>query len=312
MKKAAILLSIIDPGVAQTILEELKLSKSQLQSLSDAMDNYDTSSKEEVEEVCSIVIRESESRMQGIDNSSAKSMLHNMLNQDNCTWQQVNTLSPKAIASYLDQERPEIISAIITNLDRNLCTEVISLLSPDLANSVIISLLDNRRLHHKISSEIGKGMAQKITSDETQQDNTHNELISILFDTISENEQSNLIKQIEPKDQKLAENLKKCILSFEDIETLESKDMQKLISAIDKNDIPMALKGCSESLQGQFFNNISERATRILKEDMDIIGSVSTKDVASVQKKILSSLKSLIREGAIKIGNQNEQEDMIS
>ena len=86
------------------------------------------------------------------------------------------------------------------------------------------------------------------------------------------------------------------MFTFEDLLKLDPTAIQTIIRAVDKDKLPTALKGATESLRDLFFSNMSERAAKIMKEDMASMGPVRLKDVEEAQQYIVTVTKDL--EGA--------------
>ena len=71
----------------------------------------------------------------------------------------------------------------------------------------------------------------------------------------------------------------------------------------------MALKGASDVVRDIFFSNMSERAGKILKEDMDAMGPVRLRDVDEAQMAMVNVAKDLAAKGEIMLaGNKGEDE----
>ena len=87
--------------------------------------------------------------------------------------------------------------------------------------------------------------------------------------------------------------------------------LQTLIRAVDKDKLPIALKGAAEALRDLFFSNMSERAGKIMKEDMSAMGPIRLKDVEEAQQYIVNVAKDLEGRGEITIVSGNEEDEMI-
>ncbi|HBR69971.1 MAG TPA: flagellar motor switch protein FliG, partial [Rhodospirillaceae bacterium] len=92
---------------------------------------------------------------------------------------------------------------------------------------------------------------------------------------------------------------------------LDPSAIQTLIRAVDKDKLPPALKGAAEALRDLFFNNMSERAAKIMKEDMAAMGPVRLKDVEEAQQYIVNVAKDLESRGEITMPSGSEEDEMI-
>ena len=61
----------------------------------------------------------------------------------------------------------------------------------------------------------------------------------------------------------------------------------------------MALRGANEELRAQVFKAMSSRAVEMLKEDMEVLGPVRSREVAQAQQEILNLARRLESEGKV-------------
>jgi flagellar motor switch protein FliG len=71
----------------------------------------------------------------------------------------------------------------------------------------------------------------------------------------------------------------------------------------------VALKGSTEPMRELFFSNMSERAAKLLKEDMSSMGPVRLKDVDEAQVYMVNIAKELANKGEILLADKKGGED---
>ncbi len=98
---------------------------------------------------------------------------------------------------------------------------------------------------------------------------------------------------------------------FEDLSKLDPGGIQTLMRGIDKDQMGLALKGASDSLRDLFFSNMSERAAKIMREDMASMGPVRLKDVDQAQQAIVSVAKDLAAKGEIMLADGGADDELI-
>jgi flagellar motor switch protein FliG len=101
------------------------------------------------------------------------------------------------------------------------------------------------------------------------------------------------------------------MFTFEDLAKLDPSAIQTIIRAVDKDKLPAALKGATETLRDLFFSNMSERAAKIMREDMAAMGPIRLKDVEEAQQAIVTVTKDLESRGEIVIATGNEEDELI-
>jgi flagellar motor switch protein FliG len=98
---------------------------------------------------------------------------------------------------------------------------------------------------------------------------------------------------LEERNKESAERIKNLMFTFEELDRLDSASMQIVMRSIDKSKLPLALKGASEDLRNIFFSNMSERAAKLLKEEIAGLGPVRLRDVEDAQQHIVQTTKDL-------------------
>ena len=98
---------------------------------------------------------------------------------------------------------------------------------------------------------------------------------------------------------------------FEDLSKLDPGGVQTLLRGVDKDSLGLALKGASEGLREMFFSNMSERASKIMREDMESMGPVRLKDVDAAQMAMVQVAKDLAAKGDIMLAGQGADDELI-
>jgi flagellar motor switch protein FliG len=80
---------------------------------------------------------------------------------------------------------------------------------------------------------------------------------------------------------------------------------------VEKDKLGLALKGATDGLRDVFFTNMSERAGKILREDMEAMGPVRLKDVDEAQMRMVNVAKDLANKGEIMIAGGSSEDELI-
>ena len=101
------------------------------------------------------------------------------------------------------------------------------------------------------------------------------------------------------------------MFTFEDLKKLDPTAVQTLLRAIEREKLGIALKGASDDLRDLFFSNMSERAAKILREDMETMGPVRLRDVDEAQSHLVNTAKDLASRGEIIISDSKGDDELI-
>ena len=108
-----------------------------------------------------------------------------------------------------------------------------------------------------------------------------------------------------------AKRIRSLMFVFEDLSKLDPGGIQTLLRAVEKDSLGLALKGASESLREMFFSNMSERAAKIMREDMESMGPVRLKDVDQAQMAMVQVAKDLAAKGEIMLAGAGGDDELI-
>ena len=134
------------------------------------------------------------------------------------------------------------------------------------------------------------------------------ESMADIFNFFDRQTENRFMTTLEENDREAAERIKTLMFTFEDLGKLDSASTQTLLRHVEKDKLGLALKGCSDTLRDFFFSNMSERAGKMLKEDMEVMGPVRLKEVDEAQMFMVNTAKDLAASGEIMI-SKNRGED---
>ncbi|MEQ9171511.1 MAG: FliG C-terminal domain-containing protein, partial [Rhodospirillales bacterium] len=97
----------------------------------------------------------------------------------------------------------------------------------------------------------------------------------------------------------------------DDLIKVDPSGIQTLLRQVEKEQLALALKGASDEVKDLFFSNMSERAGKMMKEDMEAMGAVRLKDVDEAQSAIVQVAKNLADSGEIVIATGDEEGELV-
>lgn len=198
---------------------------------------------------------------------------------------------PQTVALILSYIQPEKAAEVLTEFDEAeqvLIAERIGTMSS--ANPAIIE-----KIEHVMENKLSNFLA----NDGDDVGGVHT-LVEIL-NVVGRSTEKAIIDELEKSQPELAEEIKASLFIFEDIVSLSTGDVQKVLREVDHDDLVMALKGVSDSLRNFIFGNVSSRAAESLKEDIDFMGPARLSVVEEAQQKIVLVIRRLDEHGEIYI-----------
>ena len=213
-------------------------------------------------------------------------------------------MAPKAIADVLGGEHPQIAATVMTQLYDEQAANVLALLPDDMRKDVILRIARMEELDPRAMEELDRVLESQLGNLQRTPPRKvlgPDNLAAILNATDSELEQE-MLEALTQADEDLSDDVKEKMFVFDNLIKLDDRGFQTLVRDIDQEKLLVALKGVDQELTERFFNNMSERAADILREDMEASGPVKLADVEAAQKDIVKTAMKLADEGALMIG----------
>jgi flagellar motor switch protein FliG len=224
-------------------------------------------------------------------------------------WDKLANVNEQVLANYLKNEYPQTVAVVLSKIKSEHAAKVLGALPEDFALECVQRMLRMESVQKEILDKVEKTLRAEFMSNlaRTQRRDSH-ELMAEIFNNFDRSTEGRFMTALEERSRDSAEKIKALMFTFEDLSKLDPGSVQTLLRAIDKSKLALALKGASDSLRDLFFSNMSERAGKILKDDMAGMGPVRLKDVDEAQMSMVNVAKDLAAKGEIMLA-QNKGED---
>jgi flagellar motor switch protein FliG len=224
-------------------------------------------------------------------------------------WDKLSNVNEQVLSNYLKNEYPQTVAVVISKIKPEHAARVLSILPEEFANEVVMRMLRMESVQKEILDKVEQTLRIEFMSNlaRTNRRDSH-ELIADIFNNLDRNNEGKFITALEERDRDSAERVKALMFTFEDLNKLDPGGMQTLLRVADKDKLSIALKGASDSLRDLFFQNMSERAGKILREDMEAMGPVRLRDVDEAQQGLVMAAKELAAAGDIVLEEKGDDE----
>ena len=228
------------------------------------------------------------------------------------TWDKLGNVNEEVLANFLKNEYPQTIAVVLTKIRSEHAARVIMNLPEDLAMEVIMRMLSMEAVKKEVMEGIEKTLRMEFMSNlAKRQTRDSHELLAEIFNNFDRTTETKFIGKLEERSVEAAERVRALMFTFEDLKKIDASGVQILLRGIDKQKLTIAMKGASETIKKLFIGNMSERAAKILQEDMASLGPVRIKDVDEAQMYIVGIAKDLAGKGELIIAGDSEEEQLI-
>ncbi len=225
-------------------------------------------------------------------------------------WDKLSNINEELLANYLRNEYPQTVSVVLSRIRPEHSAKVLTLLPESLAMEVVMRMLRMENVRKEILDDIERTLRTEFMSNIAKSSRRDSyEMVAEIFNFLDRSNEAKFIGALEERNLEAAERIKNLMFTFEDMVKIDSTGIQTLIRVVDKNKMALALKGASEKVKDLFFGNMSERAGKLMKEDMEAMGMVRVRDVDEAQAYIVTTAKDLANKGEIMIRNAGDNGD---
>ena len=219
----------------------------------------------------------------------------------------ISDMEGRQIFNLIKHEQPQTISFVLSYLEPTKSAEVFPLLSPDLREEVLERLgtieSTSIELVNKIARSLGKHFDTKNRPAFHHSGGVR--AVASLLNSLEKDLSKTLLGRLEERNAALSAAIRKKLFSFEDLNRLQSADLQRILREIDSGNLAIAMKSASEPLRTKVYAGLSKRAAESLKEEIEMLGPVRLKDVEAAQDLIIQAVRRLEEEGQISIDSDS-------
>ncbi|MES2293192.1 MAG: flagellar motor switch protein FliG [Pseudomonadota bacterium] len=227
-------------------------------------------------------------------------------------WDKLANVNESVLANYLKNEYPQTVSVVLSKIKPEHAARVLGALPEEFALEVVQRMLRMESVQKDILDKVEQTLRIEFMSNlaRTAKRDAHEQMAEI-FNNFDRQTESRFITALEERSRDSAERIKALMFTFEDLSKLDPGSIQTLLRNIEKDKLGLALKGATDGLRDVFFTNMSERAGKILREDMEAMGPVRLKDVDEAQMRMVNVAKDLANKGEIMIAGGNSEDELI-
>jgi flagellar motor switch protein FliG len=227
-------------------------------------------------------------------------------------WDKLGNVNESVLANYLKNEYPQTVAVVLSKIKPDHAGRVLTQLPESFAMEVIMRMLRMEAVQKEVLDDVERTLRNEFFSSlaRTNRRDSH-ELIAEIFNGLDRSSEARFIAALEERNRDAAEKVKALMFTFEDLGKLDGVAVQGLMRNAEKSRLPLALKGASEALRDLFFTNMSERAGKLLRDEIAGMGPVRLKDVEEAQSYLVGLAKDLAARGEIVIADGSGEDELV-
>jgi len=216
---------------------------------------------------------------------------------------------PQQLAKFLESEHPQTIALILAHVDAKQASELLMRLPEGLRAETLKRLAQLRQFSPEIAQKVSLSLHQRLQALGEQHRRAYAGFqgVADLLNRMDPVQAKAILEAIEKDDPKVALGVRNLMFTFQDLLGVPEAAIRELLGQLDKKSLALALRGATEELKSFIFKSMSSRAVEMLKEDMEVLGPVRSRDVVKAQQETVAVARKLEAEGKISLGGEEDE-----
>nr|WP_314073002.1 flagellar motor switch protein FliG [uncultured Roseococcus sp.] len=224
-------------------------------------------------------------------------------------WDKLGNVNETVLANYLKNEYPQTVAVVLSKVKPDHAARVLSILPDGFAMEVVMRMLRMENVQKEALDGVERTLKMEFMSNlarSTRRD--AHEMMAEIFNGLDRQAESRIMAALEERNLEAAERIRALMFTFDDLRRVDGQGLQVLLRAVEKDRLTLALKGTTEEMRELFFGNMTERAAKLLRDDIAALGPVRLKDVDEAQAAIVATAKDLSSQGQLQLSEGRDDE----
>ena len=212
-------------------------------------------------------------------------------------------LDALAICNLLKEEDPQTVALVVSYLSAAKGSEVLMSL-PDKERELVVEKLATlestpievvETLGEVLSAKVGERVSRALNQTGGEKS------AAAVLKAMDKEDRQKLLNNLDERTPELVRSIRMKMFTFENLEQLDIKTMQKIMREVDAGKLAVALSAATDSLKDAMLGSLSKRAAENVKEEIDNLGKVSLREMEMSQNSIVDVVRQLETEGEISL-----------
>jgi flagellar motor switch protein FliG len=244
--------------------------------------------------------------------AGAQSLLEQVMQAQEAQAHQLDTLQkadPQQLAKFIQGEHPQTIALVLAHLEPKAASAVLGLLPEKVRTQAVKRLARMQQFSPEMVHRIATVLHTKLESLGEQKRRSYGgvDAVAELLNRMELSMTKAMLETIEQEDTQLAVAIRNSMFTFEDLVEVPDASIRELLSQADKKTLAVAMKGASEQLKAHLLKSMSSRAAEIMKEDMEALGPIRSRDVHQAQQEVVNLARQLESQGKLILKTEAEE-----
>jgi len=220
-------------------------------------------------------------------------------------------VDPNQLLNFIQKEHPQTIALVLTQIDPEQAASIVADLPVELQQEVLFRFATMDSVTQDMVKQVEQILESRIDFSQGGEKLGGIKPTADILNMLGRSAEKKILESIAEEDAELATEIKNLMFIFEDIVMLDDRSIQRVLKEIDTDDLTLALKAVEDDVKDRILQNMSQRASDMIEEEMEFMGPVRLSEVESAQRKIVETILRLDDEGEIVISSESVGDEII-
>ena len=222
-------------------------------------------------------------------------------------------MDPEQLAETIRNEHPQTIALILAHLNPEQAAEIVSLLPEGIQGDIMLRIASLEAVPREMIDEIETVLdgELKTTGGMASEGLGGVEAVAEVINNLDKNSESAIMAVVEESDPDLADEIRKLMFTFDDLINVDDRGIQSILKEINNEDLLLALKTAVDEVKEKIYQNMSQRASSMIQDDLEAMGPARLTDIEKAQQSIVKVARKLEEEGKIIIASKGGGGDIV-
>ena len=222
------------------------------------------------------------------------------------------------LANALRGESAQVVAMVLGELATDTSAALLPLLDEGVRVHAVTGMASNDEVAPEAKLRVAAAIQKRLQSSDAQAAapaagqpsagrDDRSRKVALLIRGLKAAFRDELMDNITATDEVTAKDIQRMMVIWDDIGVITDRSLQEALRSIDSRRLALALVKADPATSDRIRDNISERASSMLDEEISLLSHPKSEEVAAAREAILESLRDLNGEGELRF-NENENE----
>lgn len=222
----------------------------------------------------------------------------------------IEKADPRQFSKFLADEHPQTIAVLLAHIRAPQAAQIVALLPESARVEVLIRMANLDQISPDAVARISSVIEHRLrfVSGSTQEAPGGVRAVAQVLSRLDRSISRTVLEAIVGDSPDLAVQIREKMFVFDDLLKVNDGALREIAQQADKRTLNVALKGASDDIRQRFFQNMSKRAAEMMKEEMQVLGTLRAREVNKAQQEIVAIATKLEQEGIITLDDGTGEE----